>query len=301
VFSAQDFVRVIKTSTFNRRVSKPREGDVVPNLSVVIPASLEFQLRDAVVRQGSSLDSLVTAALCQYFQTTRHRAFQVSTSAALVQGVYQGAVSSRVLLANGDFGLGTFEQLDGEMVILDGSIYQVHGDGSVQRRADDFRVPFAVASRFQPEESFDISSVGNLKELARACDAHRESDNLFYALRVDGVFDRMHARAVKVTSDGKGLVAAAQIQQEFHFQEIEGTLVCIWSPSYSSSFSVPGYHFHFISKDRSKGGHVLDCSAKALRAEMQVLSEYDVRLPETESFLKTNLAVDTTRDLQRAE
>ena len=273
----------------------------MPNLCVVIPPSLEAVLKDAAARQASSPDSIVTAALGRYFQTSRHRAYQVSTSAALVQGVYQGAVSSRTLLANGDFGLGTFEHLDGEMVVLDGNIYQVHGDGNVQLRQDDFRVPFAVVSKFQPDEFFEVPAVSSLKELARICDGRRESDNLFYALRVDGTFERMHTRAVKATSEGTGLVAAAERQPEFNFRDIEGTLVCIWSPSYSSSFSVPGYHFHFISKDRSKGGHVLDCSAKSLLGQIQVLSEYDVRLPETESFLKTNLAVDTTRDLQQAE
>ena len=60
--------------------------------------------------------------------------YQISTSTALVEGVDDGAVSSGFLLAQGDFGLGTFENLDGEMVILDGIIYQVRGDGSVTRR-----------------------------------------------------------------------------------------------------------------------------------------------------------------------
>jgi acetolactate decarboxylase len=273
----------------------------MPNLTVVIPTSLANILNDAVVTRGSSLDSVVTAALIRYCQTARHRAYQISTSAALVQGVYDGAVSSRTLLANGDFGLGTFEHLDGEMVVLDGNIYQVRGDGSVQRRQDDFQVPFAVVSQFQPEETFDVPAVGSLEDLERACDRHRESDNLFYALRVDGVFERMHTRAMKGTSEGTGLAAAAQTEPEFDFEDIGGTLVCIWSPLYSSSFSVPGYHFHFISNDRTKGGHVLGCSAKALRVGIQVLCEYDVRLPEVGSFLKTNLTVDTTKDLEKAE
>jgi acetolactate decarboxylase len=273
----------------------------VPTLTVVIPTSLANILKDAVVARASSFDSIVTAALSQYFQSARHRAYQISTSAALVQGVYDGAVSSRALLANGNFGLGTFQHLDGEMVVLDGNIYQVRGDGTVQRRQDDFRVPFAIVSRFQPEENFDVRAVGGLGELEKACDPHRESDNLFYALRVDGVFERMHTRAVKATTEGERLAAAAQTQPEFHFEDVEGTLVCIWSPRYSSSFSVPGYHFHFISKDHAKGGHVLDCSAKALSVGIQMLCEYDVRLPEAGSFLKENLAVDTTKDLEKAE
>lgn len=271
------------------------------NLDVVIPTSLATVLNDAVAMRHSSLDSVVTAALGQYFQTARHRAYQISTSAALVQGVSEGAASSRALLANGDFGLGTFEHLDGEMVVLGGNIYQVRGDGTVQNRRDDFQVPFAVVCRFQPDENFGIQSAGSLNDLERACDPRRESDNLFYALRVDGVFERMHTRAVKTAREGAKLLAAAEAQPEFHFKDIEGTLVCIWSPHYSSSFSIPGYHFHFISTDRTRGGHVLDCSAKTLRAGIQMLSEYDVRLPEAGPFLTSNLTVDTTKDLQRAE
>jgi acetolactate decarboxylase len=160
----------------------------MPNLNVVIPTSLATTLNDAVARRASSLDSVVTAALSQYFEIDRHRAYQISTSAALVQGASDGAVSSQTLLAHGDFGLGTFEHLDGEMVVLDGDIYQVRGDGSVQRRQDNFRIPFAVVSRFQPDESFDVGPIEGLEALAQACDPHRESDNLFYALRADGFF-----------------------------------------------------------------------------------------------------------------
>src|SRR5260370_13719916 len=116
-------------------------------LTVIIPDSLASILNNAAARRATSPDSIVTAALSQYCQTGRHRAYQISTSAALVQGVSEGAVSSRKLLANGDFGLGTFEHLDGEMVVLDGVIYQVRGDGTVAARRDDFEIPFAVCSR----------------------------------------------------------------------------------------------------------------------------------------------------------
>jgi acetolactate decarboxylase len=273
----------------------------MPNLNVVIPTSLSTMLNDAVVQRASSLDSVVTAALSHYFEIDRHRVYQISTSAALVQGAYDGAVSAQTLLAHGDFGLGTFEHLDGEMVVLDRDIYQVHGDGSVQRRQDNFRIPFAVVSRFQPDESFDVGVVNSLEALKQACNPHRESDNLFYALRVEGSFERMHTRAAKPATAGTGPAAAVQTQQEFHFEDIEGTLVGIWSPPFSSSFSIPGYHFHFLSSDRTKGGHVLGCSARALHVGVQTLYDYEVQLPQSGSFLQENLAIDTTRVLEKAE
>jgi acetolactate decarboxylase len=203
------------------------------------------------------------------------------------------------LLDHGDFGLGTFENLDGEMVILDGAIYQVRDDGSITRREDGFQIPFAVVTRFEAEESFDSHVIRCLKDLELACDPHRETDNLFYALKIDGAFEAVHARAVSGIASGTTLVDAAKEQTEFHFINVEGTLVCLWSPSYSSAFNVPGYHFHFISKDRTKGGHVLDCSAKTLRVRVQMLCEYDVRLPDHGSFLTTDLSNDPAAILQK--
>ena len=225
--------------------------------------------------------------------------YQISTSSALVEGVYSGSVCSSVLLEHGDFGLGTFEDLDGEMVILDGQIYQVAD--RVRHRMDDFLVPFAAITPFRAAASFAIDNVATLKDIEFACDRQRISDNLFYALRLDGIFETIHARAVHTVPQNTRLLDAAKTQSEFHFENIEGTLVGFWSPLYASSFSVPGYHFHFISNDRTKGGHVLDCRASKLEARIQVLSEYDVRLPESGPFLTTNLGKDPASDLAKTE
>ena len=225
--------------------------------------------------------------------------YQISTSSALVEGVYSGSVSSSVLLEHGDFGLGTFEDLDGEMVILDGEIYQVAD--RVRHRTDDFLVPFASIAHFCAKSSFEIDNVACLKDIELACDQQRISDNLFYALRLDGIFETIHARAVHAVSQNTRLLDAAKTQSEFHFENIEGTLVGFWSPRYASSFSVPGYHLHFISTDRTKGGHVLDCTAQKLKAAIQVLSDYDVRLPESGPFLTTDLSKDPASDLAKTE
>ncbi|MGC1323649.1 MAG: acetolactate decarboxylase [Candidatus Udaeobacter sp.] len=225
--------------------------------------------------------------------------YQISTSTALAEGVYSGSIPSSVLLKHGDFGLGTFENLDGEMVILDGQIYQVAD--TVRHRKDDFLVPFAAITPFRAAASFAIDNVGTLKDLELACDQQRISDNLFYGIRLDGLFETIQARAVHAVPQNTRLVDAAKTQREFHFGNIEGTLVGFWSPRYASSFSVPGYHFHLISKDRTKGGHVLDCRASKLEARIQVLSKYDIRLPDSGPFLTTNLSKDPASDLAKTE
>jgi acetolactate decarboxylase len=273
----------------------------MPTLNIVVPASVEAMLRVAAIKRRRSLDSLVSSTLIDYLKSDSHRMYQVSTSNALVEGVYSGAISSRYLLQHGDFGLGTFENLDGEMVIADGAIYQAHSDGNVLRRDEDFLVPFAVITRFQEEELFETGTIASLHDLEKACDPHRESANLFYAFRVDGVFERVRARAVSAVGTATRLVDAARSQGEFEFRNVDGTLVCFWSPSYSSAFNVPAYHFHFLSRDRSKGGHVLDLNAAKLQVGVQMLCEYDVRLPDQGSFLTADLSRDPTSDLAKTE
>ena len=59
-----------------------------------------------------------------------HAVYQTSTMGALLDGVYDGDVTIAELLRHGDFGLGTFNHLDGEMLVLDGVCYQLRGDGS---------------------------------------------------------------------------------------------------------------------------------------------------------------------------
>jgi acetolactate decarboxylase len=275
------------------------DGANMANLAVKISSLLEAVARDLSTERKTSLDDLVSAALSEYLHSSPRRMYQISTSTALVEGVYGGSVPSSTLLENGNFGLGAFEGLDGEMVILDGEIYQAAGN--VRRRLDDFLIPFASVTHFHEDAVVQIEKVASLKDIELACDPHRVSENLFYALRVDGVFDTMHARAVHPVPKGSRLLDAAKAQLEFHFDNVEGTLVCLWSPRYSSSFSVPGYHFHFVSKDRTKGGHVLDCSAQQLRASVQIVSEYDVQLPLTGSFLTTDLDRDPASDLAKAE
>ena len=280
---------------------RKKPANTMPTLNIVVPTSIDAAIGAAAIKRRTSVNSIANAALSDYLKSDDHRMYQISTSAALVEGAYSGAIASQSLLQHGDFGLGTFENLDGEMVIADGAIYQVHSDGTVLLRDDDFQIPFAVITRFQAEELFETGPIANLHGLEKACDTHRESDNLFFAFRVDGVFDRVHARAVSAVGMGTRLVDAARTQGEFYFNNVEGTLVCFWSPSYSSTFNVPAYHFHFISRDRTKGGHVLDLSAAKLRVGVQMLCEYDVRLPDQGSFLTADLSRNPTSDLAKTE
>src|SRR6516164_9523504 len=130
-------------------------------LQANIPRGLWRALVDHAERTGEPLVHIVNKALAEYLQVSHHTLYQVSTATALVEGIYQGAVRE-----HGDLGLGTFENLDGEMVVVDGQFFQVRSDGSVRECDDDVLSPFAVVTRFAPEAEVTLEGCPDLSHLA---------------------------------------------------------------------------------------------------------------------------------------
>src|SRR6201985_2978268 len=146
---------------------------------VPISKSLQSALEKLSKETGEPISQLVSDMLSRCLGIPLHTLFQVSTSGALVQGIYERVVSSRLLLNYGDFGLGTFENLDGEMVVLDGAIYQVRSDGKVLNITDDVGTPFAVVTHLTADQDQTIESASSFEEITKVCDQYRDSDNLF--------------------------------------------------------------------------------------------------------------------------
>jgi acetolactate decarboxylase len=273
----------------------------VAQLSADIPASLKAALDAETARSERSLSFIVTTAIARYLERPIHTVFQVSTSGALVAGVYDREVSVQTVLEHGDFGLGTFANLDGEMVVVDGHAFQVQGSGRVSEASRGAGAPFAVVTWFKPDTKSSIASVASFKDLEARCDGFRRSGNIFYAFRLDGRFKRARTRAVNPPRPGTRLVDAAKAQSEFISTNIDGTLVGLWSPGFASAFSVSGYHFHFLSADRQHGGHLLDLEADALQLDVEALTNFHLALPESEAFLKADLSKNTAEELAYAE
>jgi len=272
----------------------------MPLVSADIPESLKSVLDAEVARLGTNESAAITAALSKYLGITVHTLFQVSTSGALVAGIYDREVSVRSILEHGDFGLGTFANLDGEMVVLDGRAFQVQGTGRVLEAASDAGAPFAVVTRFSPRLHINSGRLASFKDLEERCNRYRFSGNIFYAIRLDGHFSCVRTRAVKPPSSGTRLVDATKAQSEFSFTDIDGTLVGLWSPGFSSAFSVQGYHFHFISNDRQHGGQLLDVQAAQLHLRIEPLTDFHLALPASEAFLKADLSKNTAQELAYA-
>jgi acetolactate decarboxylase len=273
----------------------------MPQLNLNVPPELWQAIEAQCEQQGDGLAEIVFSALSEYLDNSRDRLYQVSTSSALVEGVCDGAVEIGTLRKYGDLGIGTFEQLDGEMVVVDGQVFQVRCDGSVREVADTVRTPFATVARFRHDAEVLLKLCPHFANLTEAFDQLRPTNNLFFSLRVDGYFDYVRTRALCRMVPGTKLIHAAAVQPEFEYRNVYGTLVGFWSPEYSKTLSIPGYHLHFLSEDHRAGGHLLECRGADLTLRLQRGNRFNLVLPETSSFLDADLHRDPSEDLEKAE
>lgn len=273
----------------------------MPTLTCEISQSLWTALQRKSEETGENLSHLVSRALADTLQVEHGTLFQVSTAGAIVEGLFGGVVSVGTLREHGDFGLGTFVDLDGEMIVLDGEVYQMRSDGTIRIPDDREQVPFAIVTRFTPDETVALPAFASFKEFAADLDARRGTDNLFFALRISGRFSRLHVRIACKADEHENLVAATSHQAEFKYTDIDGTMLGYWTPEFAKGFGIPGWHLHFISDDRQHGGHVLDCAGDGLKAAFEHIDDFRVAIPETAAFLAADLTRDTTADLDKAE
>ena len=273
----------------------------MPSITWDLPEAVINTLQDRSRVAGESSSRIASRILQRALHPSVQTLFQVSTSRALAQGIYCEAMSSEQLLQHGDFGLGTFDLLDGEMVVLEGKVYQVASDGTVRAVGSEVGTPFATVLPFQADTDSVLSPVASFKQLCAVCDEHRSSQNAFYAFRVDGTFSQVQTRAMRMTQEGISLKQAAATQPEFHFHNVVGTMVGFWTPPFAEAIGIPGYHLHFISDDHTEGGHVIDCAGDNLRLRVQVVNELHLTLPRTQEFLRADLTANVTKDLDAAE
>ena len=229
--------------------------------------------------------------------------FQTSTMAALLDGVYEGNVSIRELLGHGDFGLGTFNSLDGEMLVLDAVCYQLRGDGSAAIADLDELTPFAAVTWFHPDHTIQISEPCDRAGLKTLIDESLDSTNLMVAVRVAGDFAMMRTRTVtKQQRPYRAFTEATQEQHEVRFTDVTGTLAGFRMPNYEQGISVAGYHSHFIDEDRRHGGHALDYRLVSGTVDISVRSELHLSLQHTPQFLRANMdSADMDGQIRRTE
>jgi acetolactate decarboxylase len=215
--------------------------------------------------------------------------YQTSLMSALIAGLYEGEKTYGEIRKHGDFGLGTFNDLDGEMVGFDGTFYQLRSDGSARPVTADQKTPFAVVTFFQPQQELDVVQQMTKSDLLAMIEKATNA-NLFSAVRVDGILDEVHTRTVqRQAKPFPPLTEAAKHQAEKVFTNVHGTLAGFRTPNYAQGIGVAGFHLHFLRQDKQAGGHALDYRLRAGKVQICTVHDLQVELPTSAEFLKTNI------------
>ncbi len=222
--------------------------------------------------------------------TEKHPAmYQVSTLQALSLGYTRPVVTVGELLRHGDTGLGTFEDVGGEMIVLDGRCWRADGTGAVSEAPPETGVPFASVSELAGGVRFETEAMPDLASLRTVLDLKIEEGfglNSMHMARVDGFFESVSARSESAfRSQHVPLKEVLEkTQRDFTFRDVPGTLVCVYYPDYMEGINAPGWHFHFLSADRTRGGHVFGLRMAAGGVRLDRISSIEIRLPKEPAF-----------------
>lgn len=235
-----------------------------------------------------------------------NKLYQVSTLQALALGYTKPVVTAKEMIKNGDIGLGTFEHVDGEMIILDGVCYQAKQDGSIVCSEDYAGVPFAVAGCVKGGKIIKMEKMQNIEAIKTELTLSIDLDfslNSIHIARIDGYFESVHARAgAPYKSQHVSLKnILAKTQKDFCFENLYGTLVCVYFPDYMDGINASGWHMHFLSKDKKFGGHVFEADMSSGECQIQKMDRIDIQLPNDAAFDTYSLKEASKKEIEEVE
>lgn len=231
---------------------------------------------------------------------------QVSILQSLSQGDLSGTVSVADLRKLGDTGIGTFDFLDGELVMLEGEVYQVRADGLTVVATDAMTVPFADVTFMDSDIIFELEGPLTFEGLKAELDSQVNvyNPNLFYMAVIDCTLDYLKVRSAIPRWTGEGTLAdhMKTAQVAYDYCGVAGSLVALYCPQFMASLNLPGWHLHFISHDRSIGGHVLDLELRSGFATLDQTRGFNMILPDDDMrFAAMDLTLDQSNDLKKVE
>ena len=231
-----------------------------------------------------------------------HVLFQASTIGALLEGAFEGDVTFAELAEHGDLGLGTLNHLDGEMIALDGRFYRADVDGAITEVATEERTPFAVVVPFAPSIELDLEGSLGHQALLDEIDRRVPADAPSCAVRLEGRFELVKARSVpRQEPPYRPLSEVVSDQRVFELVNVDGSMLGFRFPDYADGIEVSGWHLHFITEDRSRGGHVLDSRAIAVHVGIDPSSDLHVELPPHVDLDSQRVASSTRAAIERVE
>ena len=230
---------------------------------------------------------------------------QISTVRAVLAGGYDGVATVRDLIGFGNFGIGTVNAIDGELILYNGVPYVAKSDGSIAIATNAETVPFATVYRIDRNH---LTSVRFEEPITRAefteiVDRLAPDPNIFYAVLFEGEFVSVDARSEKKQEKPYRPLAEVMKTDEvrFSYTDRTGVLVGFRSPNLIGDLNVPGDHLHFISSGRTVGGHALDFVLRSGRISVQPIPNFRMCLQENLGIDADRLARDRSGELEQVE
>ena len=222
---------------------------------------------------------------CSPVEKTEYHVFQVSTVNALLAEVYEGNWSVGELRGYGNYGIGTVNHLDGELVILDGEFYQITSDGHVHLLPDTARVPFAVITNEHYDTTFRMVNISNYESLMRRIDSTLTNTEVIYVIKITGDFGSLITRSIpKQQKPYRPLTSVVEDQSIFHLTHVTGTMVGFRFPNFMNGVNIAGYHLHFLDLSRTNGGHLLECAADTVTVSIGTIDKFLLSLDPNLNF-----------------
>ncbi len=217
--------------------------------------------------------------------------YSYSVLAALNNSIYSGDLKISGLKTKGNFGLGTYEGLNGEMVMLDGAAWQVLEDGTIMEADDEGTTPYAVVTFFEEDKTFEITGAINYEKLKSAIKGKFPSENYFYAIKIKGQFSSILCGGAPKQEKPytKTLVEIIKNRPQFRAENIPGTIVGFYCPSFVGEVTLAGFHLHFISDDKSFGGHLINFQSSNLQVFYDQTKSMIFDLQGNQAFQDANL------------
>lgn len=230
---------------------------------------------------------------------------QVALLQSLALGHFDGVVTVGQWKTFGDTGIGTFEGLNGELIALDGVVYQGDQNCNAHVMKDNEKIPFSNITFFEKDFSVKLNHVKNKSALENELNAlvKKHGANNFYMVKIPAQYNKILIRSeAKQNKPYPTLVKALEAtQKEVTKENISGTIVGLYCPTFMSSLNSVGWHFHFISDDKKFAGHVLEMNIKSGEAQFDKTENFSMILPKKKSFNQLNFETDLREDIRKAE
>lgn len=245
-----------------------------------------------------------TAFICVCCQPKSERTmvFQYSTINALAEGMYESDLFMEEAASAGEFGIGTLEHLDGELIGLEGRFYQITSKGKINEVGPKEKTPFCIVSDFDPSLEQSIQTPLDFDSFMSYCETLMPSNNYIYAFRLDGTFANVTTRSVPRQEAPIRLIEVVKDQTIFRRDTpIEGTAFGYYFPASMKDLNVVGFHFHFLSDDKEFGGHLLGFDLISGSVKMQKYHNFQLQLPNLQAFHELDTMNAKDEELEKIE